>query len=68
MAGEYFTTLNSDNGFCATFGRYPSYVAGILNSVKQIRINVLCTKQIRQYILKNVLQKSAPLSCLQNSF
>jgi hypothetical protein len=29
------TTLNSDNVLCGTFGLYPSYVAGILNSVKQ---------------------------------
>jgi hypothetical protein len=51
----------------ATFERYPSYVAGLLNSVKQSHFYVVqktnCAK-----ILKNVLRKSAILSCLQNNF
>jgi len=38
------TTINSDNVLCASFGLYPSYVAGILNSVKEINFYVLCDK------------------------
>jgi hypothetical protein len=30
------TTLDSDNVLGVTFGRYPSYAAGILNAVKEI--------------------------------
>jgi len=43
---DIVTTLNSDNALCATFGLYPSYVAGILNSVKQINLYVLRNKRI----------------------
>jgi hypothetical protein len=45
----------------------PNYVAGILNSVKEINLYVLCDKYIyyKKYI-KNVLQeKSALLSYVQ---
>jgi len=30
------TTINSNNVLCASFGLFPSYVAGILNSIKEI--------------------------------
>jgi hypothetical protein len=44
--------------FGATFGCYPSYVFGILNSVKHIHFYVLCKKRINytEYI-KNILRK-----------
>jgi hypothetical protein len=35
------TTLNSDNVLCDTFGLYPGYVAGFLNSVKEINFCVV---------------------------
>jgi hypothetical protein len=38
------TTLNSDNVLGVTSGRYPSYVAGVLNAVKEIDFYVLCDK------------------------
>jgi hypothetical protein len=41
------TTLNGDNALCGTFGLYPSYLAGILNSVHQIDFYVLCNEQIK---------------------
>jgi hypothetical protein len=37
--------LNSDNMHCGCFGQYASYVAGILNSVKEINFYVLCNKR-----------------------
>jgi len=43
---DIVTTLNSDNSLCATFGLYPSYVAGIMNLVKQINLYVLRNKRI----------------------
>ena len=39
------TTMNSNNVLCASFGLFPSYVAGILNSVKEINFYVLCNKR-----------------------
>jgi hypothetical protein len=48
MAGKWFiTTINIGNVLCGTFGLYPGYVAGILNSVKEIIFYVLCNKHIR---------------------
>jgi len=46
LVNDIVTTLNSDNVRCATFGLYPSYVAGILNPVKEINFYVLCNKHI----------------------
>jgi len=36
LVNNIVTTLNSDNVLGSTSGRYPSYVAGIPNSVKEI--------------------------------
>ena len=44
LVNDIVPTLNSDNVLCATLGLYPSYVAGILNSVKEINFHVLCNK------------------------
>jgi len=38
--------LNSVNMHCGCFGQYASYVAGILNSVKEINFYVLCNKRL----------------------
>ena len=43
LVNDIVTTLNN-YVLCATFGLYPSYVAGILNSIKQINFYVLCNK------------------------
>ena len=40
------TTMKSDKVLCGSFGLYPSYVAGILNSVKEIHFYVLCCEKI----------------------
>jgi hypothetical protein len=44
LVNDLLTTLNSDNVVCNTFGLYPSYVAGFLNSVKEI--NFCCAISI----------------------
>jgi hypothetical protein len=46
LVNDLVTTPNSDNVLCGTFWLYPSYVAGNLNSVKQINFYVLCNKRI----------------------
>jgi len=59
------TTMNSDNMFCGCFGLFPSYIAGILNSVKQSDFYVLYKKEDYDVLatFKNVLlEKSALLS------
>jgi len=45
LVNNIVTTMNSDNMLCGCFGLFPSYVAGILNSVKQIDFYVLCNKR-----------------------
>ena len=59
LVNNVVATLNSDNVLGATFGRYPSYVAGILNSVKEIDLYVLCSKHINyaKYIKQCIAQK-----------
>ena len=45
LVNDIVTTMNSDNMLCGCFGLFPSYVAGILNSVKEINFYVLCNKR-----------------------
>jgi hypothetical protein len=61
------TILNSDNVIYATFGLYPSYVAGILNTAKQIDVYVLYNKQINytKYIQKYILGKECTFKLLE---
>jgi hypothetical protein len=49
--------MNSNNILCASFGLFPSYVAGILNSVKEISFYALCNKKDYDVLstLKNIL-------------
>ena len=44
LGNDIVTTMNS-NMLCGCFGLFPSYVAGILNSVKEINFYVLCNKR-----------------------
>jgi hypothetical protein len=52
-----------------SFGLYASYVAGILNSAKEINFYVLCDKHVNyaKYIETCIAGKSALLSYLQNT-
>jgi hypothetical protein len=47
LVNDIVTTMNSNNVLCASFGLFPSYVAGILNSVKEINFYALCNKRLR---------------------
>jgi hypothetical protein len=66
LVNDIVTTINSDNVRCATFGLYPSYVAGILNSVKEINFYVLCDKHINyaKYIKKCIAGKECTFKLL----
>jgi hypothetical protein len=69
LENDIVTTINSDKVRCATFGLYPSYVAGILTSVKETNFYLLCYEHINfaNYV-KNIWQeKNALLSYLQNT-
>jgi hypothetical protein len=47
--------MNSDTVLCGCFGLYPSYVAGIMTSVKSIEIYVVCSENcITLIIFSNV--------------
>jgi hypothetical protein len=68
LVNDVVTTLNSDNVLCGTFGLYPSYVAGILNYVKEINYYVLSNKRV-SYCNHSQLycKKCALLSYLQKT-
>ena len=59
LVNNIVTTMNSDNMLCGCLGLFPSYVALILNSVKQIVFYVLCKKRLRcaSYLEKCVAGK-----------
>jgi hypothetical protein len=56
--------MNSDKVLCGCFGLYPSYVAGILNSVKEIHFYVLCSKKLHysEYIEKFIAGNKCSVS------
>jgi hypothetical protein len=45
LVNNIVTIMNSDNMICGCFGLFPSYVAGILNSVRENNFYVLCNKR-----------------------
>jgi hypothetical protein len=45
LVSDVVDAMNSDRVLCGYFGLYPSYVAGILNSVKSIVFYVVCTEK-----------------------
>ena len=53
------TAMNNDKELCGCFGHYPSFVAGIINSVKWIHYFVLCNEQLNyeNYIEKCIGDK-----------
>jgi len=46
LVNNIVTTMKSDKVLCGSFGLYPSYVACILNSVKEILFYVLCSEKL----------------------
>ena len=53
------TAVNCDKMLCGSFGVFPSYVAGILNSVEEINFYVLCNKKLNyaDYVEKCIADK-----------
>jgi len=51
--------MKSDKVLCGSFGLYPSYAAGILNSVKEIHFYVLCSDKLNytDYVEKCIAGK-----------
>ena len=54
LVNNIIMTTNSDKLLCGSFGLYPSYAAGILNSVNEIHFYVLCSRKLHydEYIEK----------------
>jgi len=59
FVNDSVSALNNNNVLCGSFGLYPSYVAGILHSVKEIHFFALCTKMLdyTQYIERCITDK-----------
>ena len=57
------TKVNSDKVLCGSSGLYPSYVAAILESVKEIQFYTQCSKRINyaDYLEKSIAEKESVL-------
>ena len=64
LVNHIVMNLNSDNMLCGSFGFYPSYVAGILKSVKEMHFYVLFNKHVSygEYIEKCIVGKECSVS------
>jgi len=70
LVNNVFTALNGDNMHCACFGQYASFVAGILNSVKEINFYVLCNKRrlhYANYLKKCISNTPCTISCMSRA-
>jgi len=56
--------MNCDKVLCGSFGLYPSYAAGILNSVEKIHMYVVCSEQLNyeNYIKKCIAGQDCCIS------
>ena len=43
---DVVTAMNNDKVLCGSFGLYPNYAAGILNSVKDIHFYLLSSEKL----------------------
>ena len=58
------TTMNNDKTLFGSFGMYPSFVAGILNSATQIYFYLLCNElHYENYIEKYIGDKECSVCC-----
>jgi hypothetical protein len=69
LVNNIVAAMNSDKILCGSFGIYPSFVAGILNSVNKIHFYVLCSKQpdYTDYIGKCVAGKECCICYMSNT-
>ena len=60
LVNDNVTAMNNDIMLCGLFGLCPNYVAGILNSVEDIRFYVLCSGKLNyaDYIDKRIAGKA----------
>ena len=63
------TTMNSGKVLCGAFGLYPSYVAGIPNSVKKIHFYVLCCEMLSyaDYFEKCIASKECSVTYITHT-
>jgi len=63
--------MKNNNMLCGCFGLFPSYGAGILNSVKEINFYVLCSKRRLRcvsYLEKCVAGKECTSKLLSDNY
>jgi len=63
---DIITDMNNDKVMYGCFGLYPSYVAGILNTVKDIHFYILCEENLNyaKYITKCLARKNYTVKLL----
>jgi len=59
VVNDIVSTMKSDKVLCGSFGLYPSYATGNLNSVNAIHFYVICSEKLSyaDYILKCIAGK-----------
>jgi len=63
---DIITDMNNDKVMCGCFGLYPSYVAGILDTVKGIHFYILCEEKLNyaKYITTCLARKNYSVKLL----
>jgi len=63
---DIITDMNNNKVICGCFGLYPSYVAGFLNTVKDIHFYILCEEILKYaiYITKCLARKNYTVKLL----
>jgi len=69
FVNDIVTSMNSDKVLGGSFGLYPSYAAGILNTVKEIHFYVLCNETLiyANYIEKYIAHKECTFTLLSHN-
>jgi len=69
FVNDIVSALNNDNVLYGSFGFYPSYVAGILQSVEEIHFYALCSKRCNytEYIERCIADKDCTITFRQLS-
>jgi hypothetical protein len=69
LVNNIVAAMNKNNILCGSFGLYPSFVVGILNSVNKIHFYVLCNEQpdYADYVKKCTADKECSIGYKSNT-
>jgi len=70
LVNDIVAAMNRDGIKCCCFELYPSFVAGILNSVNDIHFYVVCNKKVNyvDYVKQCISNRKCTISHTKNYF